>query len=413
MYGLVLEGGGAKGAYHVGAFKALRELGIEIGGIAGTSIGAINGAMMVQGDYDLLEKVWYSINSYELFDLDEKAIVDLKNFNLQEINFSYLLHQSKEILNNRGLDTSKIRELFDTYIDEEKIRCAHIDFGIVTVDLTDKKPLELYMEDIPRGKLIDFLIASANLPAFRIEEVDGKKYLDGGFYNNLPIGLLYKKGYRDIIAVRTMAVGVVRKVKEKDARITYIQPADGSLGSMLGSLDFNREKADQLIKLGYYDTMKVFKKLKGFRYYCTAYEGDFIKLLIDYLLENRDNVESVARILGFEDISMDRVVFEKIMPRLESILDMKGRADYEDICIRLTERIAEKLNIERFKIYTTLEFIKLTVEAFRSNPIEFTKNVPAFIKHNKILSLAVNDDLIVEIFTELFMNNSGVITDRS
>ena len=82
----VLEGGGAKGAYHVGAYKALKELNIEIGGIAGTSIGAINGAMMVQGDYELLEKVWYSVNSYELFDIDEKAIMDLKNFNLHDVN---------------------------------------------------------------------------------------------------------------------------------------------------------------------------------------------------------------------------------------------------------------------------------------------------------------------------------------
>mgnify|MGYP000860142581 CR=1 FL=1 len=105
MYGLVLEGGGAKGAYHVGAYKAIKELKIEIGGIAGTSIGAINGALMVQGDYELLEKLWYSVNSYELFDIDEKEIDNLKHFNLQDVNFSYLLHQSKEILDNRGLDT--------------------------------------------------------------------------------------------------------------------------------------------------------------------------------------------------------------------------------------------------------------------------------------------------------------------
>lgn len=403
MYGLVLEGGGAKGAYHVGAFKALKELGFEIGGIAGTSIGAINGAMMVQGDYDLLEKVWYSINSYELFDLDEKAIIDLKNLNLHEINFSYLLHQSKEILNNRGLDTSKIRALFDTYIDEEKVLNSNIDFGIVTVDLTDKKPLELFKEDIPKGKLIDFLIASANLPAFRIEEVDGKKYLDGGFYNNLPIGLLAKKGYKDIIAVRTMAVGIVRRVKEKDVKITYIQPADGSLGSMLGALDFNREKADTLIKLGYYDTMKVFKKLKGFKYYCIPYEGNFIELMLDYLISNREKIQCVAKILGYDDFSFDRVLFEKIMPRIENILDMKGRADYEDISIRLAERVAEKLNIERFKIYNTMDFLSMTIKEFKKNPIPFTKNLPAFIKHNKILSLAVKEDLVVEIFTELFL----------
>ncbi|HMM69555.1 MAG TPA: patatin-like phospholipase family protein, partial [Gudongella oleilytica] len=53
MYGLVLEGGGAKGSYHVGVYKALLEEGIPIGGVAGTSIGALNGAMIVQGDFEI------------------------------------------------------------------------------------------------------------------------------------------------------------------------------------------------------------------------------------------------------------------------------------------------------------------------------------------------------------------------
>lgn len=404
MYGLVLEGGGAKGSYHVGAYKALRELGIEIGGIAGTSIGAINGALMVQGDYDLLEKVWYNINSSELFDLDEKAITDLKSLNLQQINFSYLLHQSKEILNNRGLDTTKIRALFDTYVDEEKIRNSNVDFGIVTVNMTDKKPLELLKEDIPQGKLVDFLIASANLPAFKIEEMDGKKYLDGGFYDNLPIGLLAKKGYKDIIAVRTMAMGVVRKVKIKDLNVIYIQPADG-LGRMLGSLDFNREKAEELIKLGYFDTLKVFKKLKGHKYYCTPYEGNFIQVLTDFLLNNKEKIKNVGTLLGFDNTFEDRTLFEKILPRLENILDMKGNNDYEDIIIRLTERIAEKYEIERFKIYSAKEFFDLTVEKFIENPLIYTNNVPSFMKRNKILSMTVKEDLIVEIFSELIKGN--------
>jgi len=412
MYGLVLEGGGAKGAYHVGAYKALRELGMEIGGIAGTSIGAINGALMVQGDYDLLEKVWCNINSYELFDIDEKAITDLKNFNLQQINFSYLMHQSKEILNNRGLDTSKIRALFDTYVDEEKIRNSPIDFGIVTVNMTDKKPLELLKEEIPEGKLVDFLIASANLPAFKMEEMDGKKYLDGGFYDNLPIGLLAKKGYKDIIAVRTMAIGVVRKVKTKDLNITYIQPAEG-LGGMFGSLDFNREKAEELIKLGYFDTMKVFKKLKGYKYYCIPYEGNFIQIMVDYLINNKEKIENIGELLGFGNIFQERMIFEKIMPRLENILDMKGNNDYEDIIIRLVERIAQRYDIERFKIYSTKDFFDLTVEKFIDNPLTITQNIPSFIKRNKILSLAVKEDLIAEIFTELlYRERSTVINEQ-
>lgn len=402
MYGLVLEGGGAKGSYHVGAYKALMELGVEIGGIAGTSIGAINGALMVQGDYELLEKVWYNVNSHELFDIDEKAIDNIKNFNLQEINFSYLIHQSKEILNNRGLDTTKMRELFDTYVDEDKIRKSNIDFGIVTVNMTDKKPLELYKEDIPEGKLVDFLLASANLPAFRMEEMDGKKYLDGGFYDNLPIGLLAKKGFKNIIAVRTMAIGIVKKVKTKDLNIIYIQPAVG-LGGMLGSLDFNREKAEELIKLGYYDTMKVFKRLRGYRYYCTPYEGDFIQVLVDFLLQHKEKIENIGMMLGFEDVYDERMLFEKILPRVEAILDMKGKNDYQDILLRLTERIAEKYDIERYKIYSAKEFMELTAKKFIEKPLAFTRNVPAFVKRNKILSLAVKEDIISEIFAEIFL----------
>ena len=402
MFGLVLEGGGARGAYHVGAYKAIRELNIEIGGIAGTSIGAINGAMMVQGDYELLEKIWLSVDSYELFDLDEKTIEDLRNFNLRNINFSYLLHQSKEILSNRGLDTSRIRELFDYYIDEDKIRSSNIDFGIVTVNLTDKKPMELMKEDIPEGKLIDFLIASANLPAFRIEEVDGKKYLDGGFYNNLPIDILANKGYKNIIAVRTLAIGIIRKAKIKGLNIIFIQPVE-SLGSMLGALDFNRERAEEYINLGYYDAMKAFKKLKGFKYYCIPFEGNFINIFTDFYNKYKERLCNIGRFLGYEDMCEDRMFFEKIIPRLESILDMKGKNDYQDICIRFFERIAEKYGIERFKIYKAEEFVELTIEKFRENPTAFIKNVPNFIKQNRILSLAVKDDLIVEIFAELFL----------
>ena len=402
MYGLVLEGGGARGAYHVGAYKAIRELNIEIGGIAGTSIGAINGAMMVQGDYELLEKIWYSVNSYELFDIDEKAIKDLKNFNLHDVNFSYLLHQSKEILSNRGLDTSRIRELFDSYINEDKIRNSDIDFGIVTVNLTDKKPMELMKEDIPKGKLVDFLIASANLPAFRIEEVDGKKYLDGGFYNNLPIDILANKGYKNIIAVRTLAIGIVRKAKIKDLNIIFIQPVE-SLGSILGALDFNKERAEEYINLGYYDAMKVFKKLKGYKYYCIPFEGNFINRLVDFYNENKERLYYIGHFLGYDEVCEDRMFFEKILPRLESILDMKGKNDYQDIVIRFFERIAEKYKVERFKIYKAEEFFKLTIERFRENPTAFIKNVPNFIKQNRILSLAVKDDLIVEIFAELFL----------
>ncbi|MEX5426498.1 patatin-like phospholipase family protein, partial [Acinetobacter radioresistens] len=48
--GLVLSGGGAKGAYHVGVIKALQELGIQIDMLSGASIGALNGAVLLSAD---------------------------------------------------------------------------------------------------------------------------------------------------------------------------------------------------------------------------------------------------------------------------------------------------------------------------------------------------------------------------
>jgi NTE family protein len=70
MYGIVLEGGGARGAYQVGAWKALRELGIDYQGVAGTSVGALNGAMMVQGDFNKTLEVWSDITPSKVVNIN-------------------------------------------------------------------------------------------------------------------------------------------------------------------------------------------------------------------------------------------------------------------------------------------------------------------------------------------------------
>ena len=78
MFGLVLEGGGAKGAYQIGAWKALRELGVKIKGVAGTSVGALNGAMIVQNDFDTAYEVWHNISFGKILKVDEEIILKIK-----------------------------------------------------------------------------------------------------------------------------------------------------------------------------------------------------------------------------------------------------------------------------------------------------------------------------------------------
>ena len=72
-YGLTLEGGGARGAYHIGAVKALVENGYEFGAVVGTSIGAVNAAYIAQGDLDFVYNMWKTLSFDALFDVDQES----------------------------------------------------------------------------------------------------------------------------------------------------------------------------------------------------------------------------------------------------------------------------------------------------------------------------------------------------
>ena len=60
---IVLAGGGSRGAYQIGVWKALREMGIDYQLVTGTSVGALNGVLMVQQEYDKALAVWENISS--------------------------------------------------------------------------------------------------------------------------------------------------------------------------------------------------------------------------------------------------------------------------------------------------------------------------------------------------------------
>ena len=85
------------------------------------------------------------------------------------------------------------------------------------------KPLELEKKDIPQGMLGEYLLASAAcFPAFQAKEIDGKKYIDGGYHDNMPINLALKMGADQIIAIDLESVGVSRRIKKGDQKIVLI-----------------------------------------------------------------------------------------------------------------------------------------------------------------------------------------------
>ena len=200
---LVLSGGGAKGSYELGVYKALKKLGIKIDIITGTSIGALNGAVLCTGDYRKAKRLWLKLSASDMF--------------------NYTFKDSKEYP-KIAKDIIKNKEIIRSLIDEDKIRKSKIDYGLVTVNLNNRVPKMLTKSQIPKGKLISYVIASATcFPMVEMKKIDGEYYVDGGYYDNLPINLAIDMGADEIIAVDLSAIGLKQKIKDEDVKIDYIK----------------------------------------------------------------------------------------------------------------------------------------------------------------------------------------------
>lgn len=251
MRGIVLEGGAAKGAYHVGAVDAILEKKIEYRAVSGTSIGAVNGAFLVSGQWDLVRKMWPKIDLRWFLEGDR----DLrKRTEGERSSGKEFLEILSGIIRQGGISTDHMLRLIDR-IDEEAFRASETEFAFVAVNRSLKEPRFYYKDDIPEGKLAEYLLASSFMPIFRDRELDGQKFLDGCFYDNLPYEPLERIGVDEFIAVRCQGFGVRRPRTYPENRIEI--KSEGSLGR---GLDFSPEHVEELMKRGYEDAVRVFKE---------------------------------------------------------------------------------------------------------------------------------------------------------
>lgn len=278
---LVLGGGGARGSYELGVWEALREMEIAPDIVTGTSIGAINGAMIVQGDYEAALSLWNKIETSHVFDMPIKEEDTLKQKVFQTYqNFAF------NFVKSGGTDTSPLKKTLQSVIDEDKIRSSGIDYGLVTVEMDTGAAHELFKDDIPDGKLIDYMLASASIyPAFKPHRIDETRYLDGCYHDNLPVGMALKRGATDVIAVDLEAFGVVKKeVLERIPNVTYIH----SFWNLGPTLVFDLPTTRRNIRLGFLDTFKAYHIYEGCAFTFThGFTGSVAGLLSGYLpLEN-------------------------------------------------------------------------------------------------------------------------------
>jgi NTE family protein len=354
-YGIVLEGGGAKGSYQIGVWKAFLECGVKIKAVAGVSVGALNGALICMGDFERAVDIWKNISYSRIMRVDDDQMDKLVNGRFKELSLQSVTKEGMRFIEGGGLDVTPLRQLIEENVDERIIKESEIEFIMGTFSLTNMKEVEITAKEAEEGYLKDYLMASSYFPLFKNEKLHGKKYLDGGIVNNVPIDMLINRGYKNIIVIRIYGIGMEKKIKiPEDVNVIYMAPKI----NLCNIMEFNNKKAARNITLGYYDAMRILRSLAGNYYYIDTLrsEKDFINSLINlddsiirelmiYLKKDNGGINPSIRFL-----------MEELYPSMAVHLKLGKNWEYINLYFSLLERCAKKLKIKKFKIYTENEF---------------------------------------------------------
>ena len=246
---IVLAGGGSKGSYQLGVWKALREMDIKYGIVTGNSIGSFNATLMVQDDFDKAWELWNTMSSDKIMD---SSFGSSEDYDYYSENRDQIMPFLKKYLSNKGADITPFISLLDKYIDEEKFFKSKIDYGIMTVKSPGLAPKEVIKSEIRPGYLKKWVQASSAIfPAFPMCKIDDETYIDGLYYDNLPIGTAFRLGAEEVIAV-ALRPNISKKKYSGNPLVKFIEPSE-SLGAML---TFENQGIKKNISRGYNDAMR-------------------------------------------------------------------------------------------------------------------------------------------------------------
>jgi len=331
--GLVLSGGGAKGAYEIGVYKALKEIGEEFAVVTGASIGSLNALFVAQDELDAAINGWRTFtNAESLFSSEE---TDAQAFKKILVKNAF----------KGGVSTDGLKAIVASMISEEKIRKSSIRYGCVIVNAKTFKHREVTIDEIPEGQLFDYAIASCSLyPIFKLANIDDQKYMDGGWYDNIPINLAIDMGAERVIAVDLKAPGNNHRKPKKPIEIIKIKPSRKTESIIL----FDEKRVEDDMKLGYLDTLKVYGLADG-KYYFFKTDGLNEKV-------KEIQVEFLKVIDGLKDLN------EPLL-----MLPIPSRNYADDKCFRsLIDQVGHARKLDSLKLYDYEGFNKAALKALKS-----------------------------------------------
>lgn len=336
---VVLCGGGSLGAYEVGVWKFLREIDYKFDIVTGSSIGALNGALMCYGDYDSCIKMWKQVDV-------NKVMVSGVNFDQYFFDETFSLsRQSKfyrfalSFFKNSGADIGPFKKMVKEAIDPHKVKTSNIKLGIVTTTFPGFKEKDYILQDVDENLILDYLHASScAYPVFPVYKIGDESYVDGGYKNNLPIDLAIKMGATEIVAVRLDSFPKVPQHKELMYLpiVTLIEPT-WPLGFIL---NFKQDMINKSMILGYLDAQKAFGHRLGVRYTFANtpvpqyFSSEFLKRLLEMGI---DNYDKIIEILKWKKVSISSSV---------------------EYFLRGIEVFGEKVELDPFKCYEVVDYFK-------------------------------------------------------
>lgn len=344
---LVLCGGGSLGSYEIGAWKKFREHGITFDIITGTSIGAINGAMIVSDRYEDALNLWEEIRTDKVMkygiDLDSEfwGQVDFKrDSKFQKFISSYV--------KGHGVDNSPFMELCKKSIDPEKVVKSPIKFGCIATEYPSNKETRFYFTGANPKKVLPYLMASsACFPIFPKYRIKDKLYIDGGWKNNMPIDYAMDLGADKVYAVLLHSFPPQPQKPfyyHELPNVTLIEPSRNQ-GSIMS---FKKTALENNMTLGYLDTGKVLGDYQGFSF-------AFDKTVDLYPKAHRFFMSLYKLGPKFYSSAKEFLTYDKKVPETEV-----------ELYLRNLERLADLYKIDPFEVYKGPDLVKKIKKAIVS-----------------------------------------------
>lgn len=276
--GLVLAGGGGKGAYELGVWKALDELKLTkyITVFSGTSIGAFNSVLFAMNDMKKADELWEEVTMDKLVPISKSELIKRgiglyiggKNLQLAKKFLNYKLEHGA-IANDGAI------EVVEKYLDFNKIKENNKICYAACTKLSDFSAKYFKINDFDEETGKKIVLASASLPLiYDCTEVLGEKYIDGGIADNIPIQPVYGENCNIIIVVLLSKEVQVDRTLYPNSKLIVISPENLDENTITGTLNLNMDAKRIRIIEGYNDTINKLEPIKELFEYISKEEEE-------------------------------------------------------------------------------------------------------------------------------------------